>query len=194
MADLLKMRLWTWNLDEFWVRELPAMGFHAVPLPIESAAASYDAGEIDGFIAVPTAALAYQWSTRAKYFSELSGAFLPGCIVIARSAFDQLDRAQQEIVRAASAKFAGRFADLGEAQDRQLLSTLFERQGLKRVKVTPAFEAEFHQAAARARAELGDKLLRDKHVSPRLLSDVLAWLAELRHRPAVAGSASSPKR
>jgi TRAP-type C4-dicarboxylate transport system substrate-binding protein len=180
MADLRRTRLWTWSLDDLWVRELPAMGIHAVPLALEAAANAYDDQHIDGFIAVPTAALAYQWSARAQYFSELSAAFLPGCIVLTHSAFDQLDTAQQDVVRAASAKFAGRFADLGEEQDRALLSGLFERQGLKRVRVTPAFATEFRESAARARAQLADDMLREKHVSPALLNDVLAWLTELR--------------
>ena len=183
MADLRKTRLWTWSLDDFWMRELPSMELHAVPLALEDAAAAYDAEKIDGFIAVPTAALAYQWSTRARYFSELSAAFLPGCIVLARNAFDQLDIGQQTIVRTASAKFAGRFADLGEDQDRELLSRLFERQGLKRVPVPPAFYAEFHEAADRARAKLAAEMLREKKVSPSLLDEVMAWLAELRAHP-----------
>jgi TRAP-type C4-dicarboxylate transport system substrate-binding protein len=180
MADLRKTRLWTWSLDDFWIRELPAMGIGAVPLALEDAAGAYDDGKVDGFIAVPTAALAYQWSTRAKYFSELSAAFLPGCIVVTQRAFDQLESSQQEIVRAAGAKFANRFADLGEEQDRALLSGLFERQGLTRVKVTPAFYSEFHEAADRARTKLAESMLREKQVPVSLLTEVLGWLSELR--------------
>jgi TRAP-type C4-dicarboxylate transport system substrate-binding protein len=180
MSDLRKTRLWTWNLDDFWLRELPAMGMHPVPLALEAAAGAYDAQEVDGFISVPTAALAYQWSTRARYFSEVSAAFLPACIVVTRSAFDQLDVGQQNILRAASAKLAGRFADLGEEQDRALLSGLFERQGLKRIKVTPELYADFQDSAARARAQLAETMLHDKNLPPSLLNDVMGWLAELR--------------
>jgi TRAP-type C4-dicarboxylate transport system substrate-binding protein len=181
MADLRRIRLWTWSLDDFWVRELPAMGIRVVPLALESAAQAYDAHEIDGFIAVPTAALAYQWSARAVYFSELSASFLPACIVVTRDAFEQLSVAEQDVVRAASAKLAGRFADLGEEQDRTLLSGLFERQGLKRIKVSPRLYSDFHDSAADVRARMAEIMLREKNVSPTLLTEMLGWLSEL-HR------------
>jgi TRAP-type C4-dicarboxylate transport system substrate-binding protein len=180
MADLRRTRVWTWSLDDFWVRELPAMGVRSVALPIEDAAAAYDGHEIDGFIAVPTAALAYRWSAQAKYFSELSAAVLPGCIVVSRRAFDQLTIEQQKMVRAATAKFIVRFLDLGDEQERRLLHGLFEHQGLKRVEVSREFLEEFRQAADKAREKLGDSMLREKKISPTVLTEVLSWLSEMR--------------
>ena len=180
MADLRKTRLWTWNLDDLWVKELPAMGVSAVALPIEAAATAYDARQIDGFIAIPTAGLAFRWSAQAKYFTELSAAILPGCLVVSQHAFDQLGIEQQQSVQAASAKFMVRFGDLGQAQDEALLTTLFERQGLQRVPLSADFLAEFRQSARRAREETVSEMLRKGGVDPTLLSRVLTWLADLR--------------
>ncbi len=180
MADLRKTRLWTWNLDDLWVKELPAMGVRAVALPIEAAATAYDADEIDGFIAIPTAGLAFRWSAQAKYFTELSAAILPGCLVVSQHAFDQLGIEQQQVVQGASAKFMVRFSDLGQAQDEALLATLFERQGLQRVPPSTEFLAEFRASARRAREQTVNEMLAKGGVDPSLLSRVLTWLADLR--------------
>ena len=183
MDDLRRLQLWTWDLDDFFVRELPAVGVGVVPLPIENAGQAYDQGKIDGFFGVPTAALAYQWSSRATYFSDLSTAFLPGCVVLARRAFDPLLMDQQAIVRDAGAKFAVRFNAVGESQDDALLHGLFEHQGLVRVPVSPQLRSGFYEAARRAREQLVSRLLDEKHIQPKLLSDVLGWLAQKRSPP-----------
>jgi TRAP-type C4-dicarboxylate transport system substrate-binding protein len=186
MEDLRKTRVWTWNLDDFWVKELPAMGIRAVALPIEDAGAAYEGGETDGFVALPTAALAYRWSAQAKYFSELSAAFLPGCLVLSQRAFDQLTVDQRNSLQVASAKFVNRFADLSNSQDALLLNGLFEKQGLKRVPVSPQFLADFRQAADRVREQLVGKMLMDHQVDASLLTEVLSWLSELRGQKAAA--------
>ena len=188
MADLRKTRLWTWNLDDLWVKELPAMGVRAVPLPIEAAATAYDARQIDGFMAIPTAGLAFRWSAQAKYFTELSAAILPGCLVVSQRAFDALGVEQQSVFQAASAKFMARFDDLGAAQDEALLTRLFEHQGLERVPSSAGLLSEFREAARRAREQTVSDLLRRGDVDPTVLSRVLGWLADLRVDQTAPGS------
>ncbi len=175
MADLRKGRFFTWNLDDFWLKELPAMGIHSVPLPVEDAGKAYDDGLVDGFIGVPTAALAYQWSTRAHFFTSLHTAFLPGCLVVARRAFDGLPLAHQQAIRSAAAKFVARFEDLGAAQDEALLGGLFQHQGLVRADPSPELARDFNDAARDVRNRIGAQL-----VPQALLSQVLSWLADAR--------------
>ena len=50
---------------------LTEMGVHVVPLPLDKARRAYDEARIDGFLALPTAALAFQWSAQANYLSNL---------------------------------------------------------------------------------------------------------------------------
>ena len=102
MADLRKGHYWTWSLDEVWLKEMPAMGIQSVALPVEAAAQAYDEGRIDGFFGVPTAALAFQWSSRAKYFTNLSAAILPGCIALSQRALDSIPVELQRVVRSAA--------------------------------------------------------------------------------------------
>jgi TRAP-type C4-dicarboxylate transport system substrate-binding protein len=175
LADLRQQRTWVWNLDESWRQQLPALGIQTVPLPVEEAARAYDDGRLDAFIAIPTAALAYQWSARTPYFTDLKTAFLPGCVVIERRVLDTLSVAHQRSVRAAGAKLTARVEDVSRAQDGALVSAVFAHQGLKRVELTPAFTSAFYDAAHQVRDRVGPKL-----VSQALLTEVLGWLADLR--------------
>jgi TRAP-type transport system periplasmic protein len=175
MSDLTKVRLWYWDLDPVLGAELPLLGIPAVPVPLETARAAYDAGKLDGFLAVPAAALAFQWSSQVRYVSDLRVGFLRGCLLIANRALDQLSVHDQQVLRTSNAKLAARLEDLGRSQDEALLGGLFAKQGTRTVPVTPAFRAEFFEAARVAREKLGEALV------PRaLLQKVLSMLADYR--------------
>jgi TRAP-type transport system periplasmic protein len=175
MADLAKARLWYWDLDPVMAAELPLLGIPAVPVALENAHAAYDAGKLDGFVAVPAAALAFQWSSQVRYVSDLRIGFLRGCLLIANRALDQLSVQDQQILRSSNAKLAARLEDVGRSQDEALLGGLFAKQGTRSVAVSPAFRAEFFEAARVAREKLGETL-----VPKALLQKVLSMLADYR--------------
>jgi TRAP-type transport system periplasmic protein len=184
MADLRRTRLWTWDLDGVYNVSWPLLGVPVVPLPINDAARAYDQGRIDGFIAVPTAVLGFQWSAQARYATDLRVSFLRSCILISTRAFDPLPLEARNALLTSSAKGMMQLEDLGRAQDEQLLGGLFARQGMKTVPASEGFRAEFFQVARAAR----ERLVAKKLVRPDLLQRVLTLLADYRaeHR-AVAG-------
>jgi TRAP-type C4-dicarboxylate transport system substrate-binding protein len=175
LDDLRRGRFWVWDLDEVWQRELPAMGIHVLPLPVESAGAAYEDGRSDGFFGITTAALAFQWSARARYFSELRMAYLMGCLVVSNESFDPLPTQDQQAIRAAAAKLMLAMESMGQQQESALLGGLFERQGMHRVVVSDALRSEFFELARDARDRLGAEL-----TAPELLGEVNAWLADFR--------------
>jgi TRAP-type C4-dicarboxylate transport system substrate-binding protein len=175
LAALRSTRLWLWDLDQVQARQLKQMGVPIVPTPLEEAAAAYDSGQSDGFLAVTQAALAFQWSTQARYLTPLRIGVLTGCFIVSHRAFDALPLASQEVLRAATAKGAQRLSELGNQQDEALLGGLFTKHGLKFVPVSERFRAEFFQAAATAREALGEELLPQA-----LLLKVTSWLADYR--------------
>jgi TRAP-type C4-dicarboxylate transport system substrate-binding protein len=175
LSALRASHLWMWNLDDVLGAQLETMGIHPVRLPVDQAGAAYDDGRISGFVAIPTAALAYQWSSRSRYFTNLRLAFLPACMIISNQTFDALSLVDQQAVREATAKLESRFADLGRTQDAQLIDGLFAKQGVKPVAVSDTFRAEFFESAAAAREKIPEKLV------PRgLLLQVEGWLADYR--------------
>lgn len=177
LAELRAARLWTWSLDPIWQATANELGIQTVSSTLDELSAGYGAKSFDAFFAVPSAALAYQWSTQASYFADTGAAILPGCVVVANAALDPLPNEHKQAVAAAAAKFIKRFNDVSAALDAALAGGLFERQGLQRVTVTPAFRAELFAAARRARQQLGAAL-----ITPALLSSVENILGEYRAR------------
>jgi TRAP-type C4-dicarboxylate transport system substrate-binding protein len=175
LADLKATKVWVWDLDDTLRMQLDALGLPTLPTPIYKAAHEYDEHHSDGFIAVATAGLAFQWSAQARYMTDMRMAFVEGCLVVANRAFDGLDAESQQALRTAGAKLQARFEDLGRTQDDALLNGLFARQGLRAVPLSPESRSEFFSAAAEVREKLGERL-----IPKDLLQKVQSLLADYR--------------
>ncbi len=172
MTELRKARLWVWDLDEVVRQQLPEIGGTAVALPMDDARRAYEDMRTDGFVAVPAAALAFQWSAATHYVTDLRLGFLTGCVLMASRVMDALSNEERDIVRSAAAKLQVRFEDLSSHTDQQLLGGLFAKQGLSNAPAPAAMRTEFESAVQFARGRLADKLV------PRALMDRTAALIE----------------
>jgi TRAP-type C4-dicarboxylate transport system substrate-binding protein len=181
--DLKSQRLWSYDLDLMETETLRSMGLDIAPMPLERALPAYDEGKVDGFVSTPTAALAFQWSARARYYTDLVVGELPGCFVVAERALDLLSVEQRRILDNAVAKFTQRFRALGTMQDDSLLNGLFERQGLHRTVADMALRASFLSASRVARDRLSPEM-----VPHALLVRTLGWLADYRSEHSVESS------
>jgi TRAP-type C4-dicarboxylate transport system substrate-binding protein len=175
MDDLRKLKPFAWGLDDVWRAEWPKLGVPAVPLDVMDGRAAYESGRVDSFFALPTAAIAYQWSSLMRYYVPLPIAYMPACLVIANRAFDSLPNAHKVAIRGAAAKLGVRFDAVNEALETQLLSGLFEKQGLTAVPPSITFLSEFFEQAQAARSQLDDAL-----VPHALIDKVNGWLADFR--------------
>jgi TRAP-type C4-dicarboxylate transport system substrate-binding protein len=176
MDELRKLKLWRWANDEVGNTASRDMGLQIVALPLAEAGHAFDVGQIDGFIAIPAAALAFQWSSRAKYVIDLRGnTYVWGCIIIEGKSFSRLPVAHQAVLREAAAKMGVLIDRDGRHIDEQLLGGLFQRQGLQIIRVSDSFRSEFFAAAQRARDHSIDRLI------PRsLLERTMQLLADHR--------------
>jgi TRAP-type C4-dicarboxylate transport system substrate-binding protein len=175
-AELAPLKVWVWDRDDVWVQLLRSMGMTPVPLPVDQAGRAFDEHRIDGFTAVPAAALVFQWSTQARWFTDLSMGMLPACFVMSESAVDALPFEQQNTLRTTSARFGERFESEAARLDSALIGGLLERQGGHRVASDEALRETFYSAARQARDD-GDA---QGMVEPELLRKVLGWLADYR--------------
>ena len=189
LEDLKSQRFWSYDLDDLTTTMIHGLGIHVVPMPLDAGTRAYDEGKVDGFISTPTAALAFQWSARARYFSDLVLAELPGCIVITERVMDTLSNEQRRIVSDATAKFTERFRALGRLQDDALLGGLFERQGLHRSTADASLRASFLAISRNARDQLAPQL-----VPHELLTRTLGWLADYRSEHSDDPDATAARR
>jgi TRAP-type C4-dicarboxylate transport system substrate-binding protein len=175
MADLRRYTFWIWDLDSVLAATLPAMGIRSLQLGLPEALHAFEAGNTQGFIAVPTAALAFQWSTEARYLLDVQLGVLRGCVVFATRAFDRLAKDDQEILRGAGAKAVARLDDVGRAATEALVSSLFQKQGVTVVTASETFRSELLAAARSARDQLPESV-----VPQALVQRVLSLLADYR--------------
>ncbi|MCA1664844.1 MAG: TRAP transporter substrate-binding protein DctP [Myxococcales bacterium] len=178
LADMRQHTYWVWDADKVMTPIFPVLGLSVLPLSIYEAGHAFEHKRHDGFVATPAAALAFQWSTLARYYEPLPLAYLVGCLVVANRAFDELSLLDQQSLASAAAKAMMHIDEVGREMDVQLLGGLFEKQGLQQVAVTSQLRAEYEVVAARARAEL----IAQHRVDPELVGKVEQMLSEIRAR------------
>jgi TRAP-type C4-dicarboxylate transport system substrate-binding protein len=150
LADLRKGRYWIWEFDEVLRSQLTEMGVHVVPMSLADGRQAFEEQRVDGFIVIPQAALAFQYSNLVRYYTDLETGFLPGCLVMNTSSVDQIPYSGQQALLAQAAKLKIMFEDVGARTDEQLLGTLFIRQGLLAAPMSAAFREEWFGEARAA--------------------------------------------
>src|SRR5439155_13426393 len=119
--------------------------------------------------------LAFQWSSRARYVTDLRGSYIWGCLIVTESAFGRLPPAYRQHLQDAATRAGAHFEDTGRRTDEALLGGLFAKQGAKSVPVSASFRAEYMAAARNARTSVGDK-----YVPSQLMQRVMQMLADYR--------------
>jgi TRAP-type transport system periplasmic protein len=175
LAEAKATKLWIWGADDMLGPGLRAAGFSTVPARLEEAGKLYDEGKVDGFVAAPAAALAFQWSARSKYLYPLRLASLDACVIVANRAFDPLPQEWKAIIRHAAAHAISRVDETSREQDDALLGGLFAKQGLTIIQPTSDVRAEFFDDARAVRDKITSEL-----ISRQLLDQVLTLLADYR--------------
>jgi TRAP-type transport system periplasmic protein len=179
LAELKREKMWMWDVDEITHDGLAAVGLKMVSLPIEAVTRSYTEEVIDGFLAVPAAMLAFQWSAQARYVTELNAInWLMACSFVTTRAMDRLAIPHQQAVRAATAKLSNRLDVVGQDLDHKLLNGAFGKQGLTPMPASAAFKTELRDAA-RAATEQGKSKL-----SSELVKRVAGLIGEYRRQHA----------
>jgi len=173
-AELKQVKLWSLDGDVTKAKLLRALGLTLVPFSFEESRRAFDDKLVDGFLAPPTGALAFQWSTQAHYLLDVVTDYLLGCVVVSNAAFDKLTPEQRQVVRSATAKFLVRFDDVGATADAQLLGGLFQKNGVTLLEPDAQFRAELERASQAAWKRV------DEIAPPALLEQVRAILETLR--------------
>jgi TRAP-type C4-dicarboxylate transport system substrate-binding protein len=165
--ELKRLRLWRWDLDTVAWQHNRLMGLTVVPTSVESAAAAFDAGKVDGFVALAASALAFQWHSRAPYILPLEFDYLNACLVISLTAWDALSIETQRTLRTAGAKLQQRMELVGREADRTVLQA-FVGHTVRTATVPPATRDAFFKAA-RATSKRAET---DGHVP----ADAVQWV------------------
>lgn len=159
LKHLRTIRHWQWSLDRVGLAVSTRMGLQPVPLAIADGRREFEAGRIDAFYAIPTAALAFQWFALAPHVTQLPGDFLTGCVLITARAFDRLEPDDRTALRRESAKVTRRIEAVGKKTEDALLGGVFAGQGVRYHMPSKQFRLRFLDAARRARDELPESVV-----------------------------------
>jgi TRAP-type C4-dicarboxylate transport system substrate-binding protein len=170
---LKRLRMWVWDSDAVLPPQVKAMGLTVVQTPLEQAGRAFEAGKFDGFLTIPTAALAFQWTTQVRVVTALRMSFRSGCLIVATHAFDALAAETQRAMRSVVGKLNQRIEVIGRREDDALLGGLLAKQGVQSVEPSERLRSEFLDAALRVRSTT-------QIVPPEVLQQVLSWLADYR--------------
>jgi TRAP-type C4-dicarboxylate transport system substrate-binding protein len=164
-AELKKLRLWRWDLDPVAWQQDRMMGMTVVPGSVDGGAAAFDAGKIDGFVALAASALAFQWQSRAPYILPLEMDYLNACMIMSLSSFEALPIETQQIIRGAGAKLQLRMELVGRDVDRVVISGTLTGSGVHATPLPAATRDAFFGAARATRA----RAAAEGHVPPMAL-------------------------
>jgi TRAP-type C4-dicarboxylate transport system substrate-binding protein len=157
-TDLQRGHWWVWDLDEVTTMELREMGVPVVPLPLEKALPAAADGRVDGFIAVPSAAITFGLYTRAHWFTNLEAGYLPGCLIMNARSYEALSADDRAVLVTASVRLRNAF----ERAERRLeadLAGALAREGLQAAPMNANFRATWFAAGRAAVDRLGEKLV-----------------------------------
>ena len=139
MQDLESIRdskVWVPEGDRIGQIIFEALGITPVSLPISDVFTGLQTGLIETVAVNPTAAIAFQWHTSTSYMTEFPITYLIGVIAIQKKAFDQLNAADQGIVREEIGKVFSRLDALNRSDNRAAKEAL-KNQGISFVTPNP---------------------------------------------------------
>ncbi len=177
--DLKGTRLWVLENDVTSRTALEIAGVSPVPLSIADVYTGLQTGLVDAVAAPPMAAIAFQWHTKVKYFTDVPLMYLIGVVAVDRKAFAKIRADDRAVVREVIAAAARQLDTKGRIDDARAREALFN-QGIESVTASSPEELErWHRIADQAQGKLRSQGVYSNEVVDALHSH----LEEFRAQP-----------
>ncbi len=183
--DLKKCKIWLPENDLINTTAFQTAGVAPVPLPFADVYTGLQTGLLDTVVTLPTAAIAFQWHTKLKTFTDHPLSYLIGVLAINKKVFEQLTPEDQATVRTVMAKAFERLNKLNR-QDNENAREALRKQGLEFNTLSPV-ERQKWQAFA---DESIVKLKGAGVYTPALLEQLRG---HLMHYRSLAAAGTAPK-
>lgn len=173
--DLRGKKVWVPEGDTVSYRTMEALDLSPVTLPVTDVLTGLQTGLVDIVASPPVAVLVLQWHTKVDYLTDLPLLYTMAYLAIDKRAFSRLTEADQAIVTEVMTRVYEKFDRVNQVDNREALTAL-ANAGVEIVQpVAGALERWREPVMAMNR-----KLAEDGYISPDLLDDVLALVAEYR--------------
>ncbi len=166
--DLKQVKMWLYEGDPLAGALFSAYGISPIPLAPTDVITALDTKLINGVYCSPLACIALQWFTRISNMTDLRITHATGAVVIDRRAWEAIDAADREKVRAAASPCFRRLIESTRSENEKSIQVMKQR-GIQIITPDPARVTAF--------AEIGRRVWREqvgKLYSQALLDQVLA--------------------
>ena len=160
--DLDGRKVWIPQGDELSRIAFETARISPVPLPISDVYTGLQTGLIDTIASSPIGAIAFQWHTKVRYFTDVPLMYLFGTLAFAKKAFDKLSEVDRFIVNDVMSPI---FDRLGEENRRgnEAAKLALQNQGIEIVAPSAAETERWRSIAREAEARYqGKNLFSDK--------------------------------
>jgi TRAP-type C4-dicarboxylate transport system substrate-binding protein len=176
IADLKRVKIWSWTDDPVARSLIRRLGPRAVPLAVQDVLPALQTGLIDTCYGTPYTMLALQWHTKIRHLSQRPLTYAVGAIVITRRAFAKLTPREQQILVAESSTMTRRFVQRAREDNARALAQL-KKLGIRENAIPADVLGLLRRESAGLWNELAGKLY-----SKQLLARVLRLRDEARRK------------
>ncbi len=99
VADVSRLKIWTWSGDPISKETFSMMGTNPIPLSVTDVTTALNTGMIDTVYGPPLGVLALQWYANVKYMTALPLAHASGAILISSRFFKRIPPELSKMVR-----------------------------------------------------------------------------------------------
>lgn len=166
--DMSGMKMWAWEGDPLVQALYSVFNIVPIPLPITDVMTSLQTKLIDAVYAPPLGAIALQWFTHTKYYSDLKLADSTGGIIMTKKAMELVPAADRDILKSTAKKYAKMLVDQTRADNEKSYAQL-AKAGLTKVTIAPEEVEQIRTTCKQVWTKLVGKLY-----SQDLLDDAVA--------------------
>lgn len=134
LADVKKLKLFTWAGDDGMATIWKKHGCRPIPLASSDIVTSLQTGMIDAAAVSPLAALAMQWYRHVPCMSEKAVTPLVGGTLVTKKVWAKLTEADRKAVLAGAERAAKQFTDVIPKKDAESVKEM-EKRGLKVIRI-----------------------------------------------------------
>jgi TRAP-type C4-dicarboxylate transport system substrate-binding protein len=174
VADLKKVKVWTWEESPMAKAIFDEAGVSAIPLSVPDVLVGLQTGLVDVIYAPPTVAISLQWFTKVKYMTDVPLAYLAGGIVVNKDTFKRIPPAFQNILIESCQRHLDQLKIVTRNENREAIKVMM-KHGVKIVTPSGDQVEEYKRLSSKAIGHISGQTF-----SKKMFDEVTSFLENYR--------------
>lgn len=174
VADLKKVKVWTWEESPMSKAIFDEAGVSAIPLSVPDVLVGLQTGLVDVIYAPPTVAISLQWFTKVKYLTDVPLAYLAGGIMVNKDTFKRIPPAFQNILIESCQRHLDQLKIVTRNENREAIKVMM-KHGVKIVTPSGDQVEEYKRLSSKAMGHISGQTF-----SKKMFDEVTSFLENYR--------------